>query len=191
MNLVKKIVAVAVTSVSMQAVAADGGFFLEPALTVESSTTNVAVADENITSYGLGLRLGGHINDVIFAGIDGRYSRPKYELSSGESTQADEFDVGPTLGFQTPLWGLRVWGTYLLEGSIDPQAAGGVDRRFSGLDGYRVGTGFRIASVGINLEYEEARYDDVTINGTVAPGSADLDGSARGIIGSVSFPISF
>ena len=58
-----------------------------------------------------------------------------------------------------------------------------MDRRFSGQDGYRVGTEFRIASVGINLEYKEARYDDVTIDGSVALGSADLYGSAREIIG--------
>ncbi len=192
---INSLMIVLVTVASASAVALErergGGFFLEPALTVESSTTNVAAADENITNYGLGLRLGGHFSDIFFYGIDGRYSRPKYEATSGESAEADEYDVGATLGAQTPLWGLRLWGTYLIEGSVDPQAAAGVDRRFSGLDGYRVGAGFRIAAVGVNLEYEEARYDDVTINGTVAPGTADLDGSARGLIGSISFPISF
>ncbi len=140
--------------------------------------------------------MGFHVNDVLFVGVDGRYSKLNFEDSNSSfnyDTDADSFNVGPVIGIQMPAIGLRVWGSYIAASTLDPEEASGIDMKFSDGTGYRVGAGFRILAVSLNLEYQKVDYDktDVQQLGPIpafATDSVQLENEAW--IASISFPIS-
>lgn len=177
----------------------DGGIYLEPAITYQTGDTTVTYpgpfsdSTEKVKGLGLGVRLGMHVHETIFLAVDGRYARPNYESSAlNGSADADASNLGLTLGAQTPLAGIRVWGTYILTGNLNPQEISGVDVKFNDFKGYRVGGGLYIGSIGVNLEYQDAKYDSTTIE-KAGPISGNLDsvkGSDKSYILSVSFPVS-
>ena len=141
----------------------------------------------------MGLRIGGHVYESVFLAVDGRYSRPTYDSSAlGDSATANAYNAGLTLGVQTPVAGLRVWGTYILTGSLDPEKINSVDVKFNDLKGYRIGAGLYIASFSVNLEYQDAKYDSTTVQ-ELGPLSGNFDsitGRDKSYILSVSFPVS-
>ncbi len=175
-----------------------GGLFIEPALTYESGTLKLTYpapggsSNETVRGLGIGGRLGFHFYDVLFGALDLRYSKPRYESAVlSESGDATAYNGGLTLGMQTPLAGIRIWGTYIADGMLAPSVIRGVEVKYTGFNGYRVGGGFYIAMVSINLEYQEAKYKSNTISspGLFAPGSLDnVYGTQTGYIVSLSFP---
>ncbi|WP_413560695.1 hypothetical protein [Bdellovibrio sp. HCB209] len=175
-----------------------GGMFIEPMLTYQSGHVDVSYpapfnnSEEDLKGFGLGLRFGAHVWESLFLGVDGRFSKPTYDSSAlGDSGSADAYDAGVTLGVQTPLYGIRVWGTYILTGAVDPEKINNVDVKFSDLKGYRVGAGIYVKSVSLNLEYQDATYDKTTIQ-EAGPLSGNLDsveGKNKSYILSVSFPV--
>lgn len=175
-----------------------GGLFVEPMLTYQTGNVNInwpaplKDSDESLKGFGLGVRLGGHIYESVFIGVDGRYAKPTYDSSAlGASGSADAYDAGVTLGVQTPLYGIRVWGTYILTGTLNPEEIKGVDAKFSDLKGYRVGAGIYVKSVSINLEYQDAKYDTTTIEkaGPLSGNLDGIDGHNKSYILSLSFPV--
>ena len=177
---------------------ADGGLFLEPAITYQSGKTTVSYpapfsdSSEEVKGLGLGLRLGGHVMDSLFFALDGRYSRPRYESSAlGGDADASAYNAGLTLGGQTPLAGLRVWGTYILAGELNPESISNVDVKFNDFRGYRVGVGLYVAAISLNLEYQEGKYNSTTVEdaGGFSGSSDDITGKDRSYIVSVSFPL--
>ena len=173
------------------------GLFLEPSLTYLSGEMKVSYPNTNTEStektsgLGLGLRLGFHVFDTMFIAADGRYAKPNYESSAlGGSASADLSNLGVTLGLQTPLAGVRVWGTYLVSGALDPQEIRGTDVKFNNPKGYRLGAGLYVAMVSVNLEYQDVKYDSVTAEKWGFIGNFDsVKGSDKSYILSVSFPI--
>lgn len=175
-----------------------GGLFLEPALTYQTGEMKVTYpspfsdSTEKTTGFGLGLRLGVHVHDIIFLAADGRFGRPTYESSAlGGSGSAELSNLGLTLGAQTPFAGIRVWGTYLISGSLDPAEINNVDVKFNNPKGYRLGAGIYIAAFSINLEYQDSKYDSVTVEkaGPISGTFDNIKGTDKSTILSVSFPV--
>lgn len=183
--------------------AKEGGLFLEPSVTYEQGEMTVTYpaplrsSTEKTTGLGLGLRLGYHAYQSLFIALDGRYSQPKYDSQAiGSSADATAYNIAATLGAQTPFAGLRVWGSYIFDGQLDPKdlsnALGPVDAKFSGQTGYRVGVGLYVAVVSVNLEYQDTKYGTTTLDklGPFTPGTTSgIDGKDRKYILSVSFPM--
>ncbi len=178
------------------------GLFVEPILlysrddvTIKTSQLPIISDDTSGTSEaaGLGARLGFHLSEAIFLGADGRYSRTRMTDSSYGTAEGDSYSVGPTLGFQMPDIGVRIWGTALMLGGYDPKPGNqDFDVKFEDPRGFRAGVGFRIASVSVNLEYQDLTYDKTEvesfglISGTA---SSDVDFENKGFTGSISFPM--
>ncbi len=153
-------------------------------------------SDETIEGLGLGLRIGGHVADMFFVAFDGRYSKPSY-TSSAVNGKADAIhtNYGATVGAQTPFLGLRVWGTYIIDGSLDPDRVNNVNVKFTKFKGYRIGAGLFFAIVSINYEYQEAKYGKASLE-EIGPfsnvGVLDtVDATDKRHIVSVSFPLRF
>lgn len=176
------------------------GLFLEPMATYElgSTSTNypspLRSSSGNIDGLGIGARVGFHFSEALFAGGDLRYSMPRFDDSSvNYNATAVSTNWGLVIGMQMPTLGLRVWGTYLLGGELNPEASSGLDVKFSRAQGYRVGAGFRVTAISLNLEYQALRYDSATLEqlGPFASG-ATLDGVVhenKSWLASVSFPL--
>ncbi len=177
-----------------------GGLFVEPSLTYELGETDVnypspfSNSSGNSDGIGLGARVGFHISEVIFFGLDGRYALTKFKDSSvSYEENATSTNWGPVVGIQIPKFGLRVWGAYVLGGQLDPDSSSNLDVKFKKAQGIRVGTGFRISMVSLNLEYQQLNYRD-TILQQVGPFSTNSDFGGvelenKSLIASLSFPI--
>jgi len=179
-----------------------GGLFIEPMLTYERGEGEVKFpapfgkAETESSGVGVGARLGFHIMESLFLGADGRYSIINFEDDEVKSdTDAKGWNVAPVIGIQMPTTlGIRLWGSYILAGELDPDKDKNVDLRFSEARGYRVGGGIKLAAVSLNLEYENLVYDKTNVDevGSFTPGysSDDLELDNSSWILSVSFPFS-
>lgn len=161
------------------------GLFIEPGITYEMGKGDInwpsPLSDSTTETTGLGLsaRLGFHIYESVFIGVDGRYAQPRFKNSAGDNTvDATSYNYGPVVGMQMPVVGLRVWGSYIFDGELDPKAynAGGsqLDGKFGDGAGYRIGAGFRVAAISVNLEYQALKYDNLSVQqaGPFSPGTA-------------------
>lgn len=195
----KALAAACLLSFATPAFAADGGLFLEPAVTYETSTAKIDYPAPGVNSsgslngFGLGLRVGGHVWDTLFIAGDIRYSRPTYKDSNSSGDMAaTSINYAPVVGVQTPLLGIRVWGAYVLGGELTPEESNGFQVKFSDPKGYRVGAGIRFLMVSANLEYQSLKYDKTSLEkaGPFAPGT-NLDSKLQNdsYIVSVSFPL--
>lgn len=91
-----------------------------------------------------------------------------------------------------PVIGLRIWGQYVMDGKLDPEEANGFDYEFSKGKGYRVGAGFRVSIVSINLEYQDLKYSTKVKEVIGIPFDTTVDDSdlkTKGFILGVSFPL--
>lgn len=178
------------------------GLFVEPILTVGNDETSIEtsqlplISDDTSgksESLGIGARLGFHISEAIFLGADGRYAKTRFSDSFYGNADGNMYNYGPTLGFQAPNLGLRVWGTYVLDGQYNPDAGSeGFDLNFEDAKGWRAGIGFRVAALSLNLEYQEITYDktDIESVGNFQTNAAsDVDLENKGAMLSLSFPI--
>lgn len=177
----------------------DFGLFIEPAITYEFGRAAVdypsplSNSTGNAAGFGLGAKFGMHVSEAIFLALDARYSMPQYDDSSVDYDAGSvSTNWGPVLGVQMQDIGMRVWGTLILGGELNPKQSGNFDVSFSDASGYRIGTGFHIASVSLNIEYQQIKYGNTTLEeaGPFSPGdlnNVNLTNSTW--IGSVSFPL--
>jgi hypothetical protein len=180
-----------------------GGFFIEPIVQYsqidsEIKTSQIPLIRDDTSGTsdgaGLGLRLGGHLFDIMFIAADGRYSKLKSTDSSYGDSDGSSYNYGPTLGVQTPLFGVRVWGTYIIGGEFDPSLGSDqIDAKFQDARGTRLGAGLRFAVVSLNLEYETMTYNTAeiqSVRGFNVSSSQDIDTTSDAYLLSLSFPIS-
>jgi hypothetical protein len=201
MSMLKKFIFVAsMLLVALPTFASEaGGLFVEPFVSYEKGDSDIdypapfSNSSGDINGFGVGARLGAHFAEVVFVGLDGRYIRPHFKDSTnGISADASGYNYGAVLGVQTPVVGLRVWGTYVFGGQLDPESDNSVDLKFKDAKGYRVGVGFRIAIVSLNLEYQDLKYDTTVLQalGPFTSGAeSSIDLKDKAWILSVSFPI--
>lgn len=192
-----------VTAVSSLAFAeSKGGLFVEPTITYEKGETDVNYPSplNNSTGtsdgFGIGARLGFHLSEAFFLGADARYSMPQFKDSSvNYDSEAVSTNYGPVIGFQMPNMGLRLWGTYILGGELDPKEDGNFDVKFENAKGYRIGAGFRVQSFSLNVEYQELDYDNAKLEKFGPFGSGNAFDSVglnnKSWIVSASFPMEF
>lgn len=179
------------------------GVFFEPMLlgssedfSMKSAQLPFATSDTSgtATGYGLGLRLGVHLSE-FFIGVDGRYDREEMKDSFYQTTNADVFNYGPTIGVQMPYVGLRLMGTYVMGGQFnaDPGISG-LQLDFQKPTGWRAGLGFHIMSISLNLEYQDLTYGITQVKslGSLALNSeVKMDTETKGYLLSLSFPTEF
>lgn len=175
------------------------GMMIEPALTYELGYTSIRYpapfsdSTGTATGFGLGARVAFHFRESFFLGLDLRYGFPQYTDSAvNYDSSASSTNWGPVVGMQMPNIGMRVWGALILGGDLDP-AGSSFDVNFQGAKGYRVGAGFRLASLSLNLEYQNLKYDQTKLEqlGPFSPGTT-LGGvqlENKTWIASVSFPL--
>lgn len=172
------------------------GLYVEPGVTYEfgdSKLTWPSPLDDStgdIRGFGLNLKVGFHAADIFFAGLDGSYSKPRFK-NSANNYEADATSslFGAIVGLQAPVAGLRFWGGYIFDGVMDPDEDNGVDVRFSGARGLKLGLGVKIYHVSINAEYMDLSYKNSKLE-KAGPISGDLDSEFKNkvtVIG-VSFP---
>ncbi len=177
-----------------------GGIFLEPLVTYESGQSEVnypspfSNSTGDIVGFGLGARVGLHISEILLLGLDGRYAQPQFKDSSVQyDAKATSMNVGPVLVLQMPDIGFRFWGNYILKSELDPKQSGSLDVKFTDGTGYRLGTGFHVASISLNLEYQEIKYGKATLEqiGPFASSAVfdSVDLEYKSWIASVSFPV--
>ena len=180
---------------------AQSGFFLEPMVTyqdlkadIEYPNTFLSDSSGEVKGVGLGVRAGGHVLDTVFLAADVRYAQPKYKDSNFES-DAKAMNYGVVLGVQMPIAGLRLWATYIVDGSLDPKEDNSVDLKFKEAKGQRFGAGLHVAMFSVNIEYQNVKYDSTELEkiGPFANVNAQdsIELTEKGYVASVSFPISF
>lgn len=184
------------------AFAKDAGLFVEPMVTYERGDAEInfpsplGKSDTDIDGFGLGARLGVHIRESVFLAADGRYNWTKFDDGrTGINADATGWNYGPVLGVQLP-WvvGLRVWGGYIMDGEINPDKDNGIDAKFEDGKGYRVGAGFKLAMVSLNLEYQDMTFEKTKVeqaggfNSGASLSNVELDNKSW--ILSVSMPLS-
>ena len=179
------------------AVLSKGGVFIEPSVTYTSGEMKTSYpifndSTEKTTGAGLGLRLGAHVHESIFLGADVRYSMLSMDSSAlNGKADANAMNYGVTLGAQTPVAGLRVWGTYVIGGEMDPKEINNVDVKFKEQTGYRVGVGFYVAVVSLNLEYQDTKFNKLESESGITGTTDSITGDDKAWIAIVSFPVSF
>jgi hypothetical protein len=197
----KLFIAFAAVAVSFSSIAKaedhGGGLYIEPGVTYEMGTTSTTypTGDSTGTNRGFGLmgRLGFHINDIVFVAADARYSKPRFKDGNIDA-DADAYQVGPVLGIQMPVAGLRVWGEYIAQAQLDPSGTNNFDAKFKNGTGYSVGAGFHLLAVSLNLEYQKIDYATTEFQ-SVGPftnvGDSDrVRSKDEAYVVSVSFPLS-
>ncbi|AHI06168.1 hypothetical protein BDW_08340 [Bdellovibrio bacteriovorus W] len=171
------------------------GFYVEPGITWERSDNEVrwpAPLDNstgNQQGLGVNLKLGMHISDAFFAGLNGYYSKPKFEQSANDySADATSTLYGAVIGGQMPKFGLRIWAGYIFGGELDPDSSNNVDVKFTEAKGPMVGVGFHILKVSLNIEYMDLEYGKSSVEG---PFTGELDNKLKSKLGliSVSLPL--
>lgn len=175
-----------------------GGLFIEPYITYENSDYEVDYPSEigksegNYLGAGLGARLGFHVLESVFVGVDGRYN--KYSLEDDEAeyeSDASGYTYGTVVGLQLPTEvSLRVWWNWILDGVVDPKESDNLDLKFKDASGHRVGVGFMIGTVSLNAEYQNITYSEMEIEklGPFSGTSNDSELDNNGYVFSVSFP---
>jgi hypothetical protein len=181
-----------------QTALADGGLFVEPGVTYQQYNSSISYpapfsnSTGKVSGLGLMGRVGFHINDVFFVAADARFARPTFKDSSNNlNSTANQYDLGPVVGVQTPVVGLRVWATYILTSQLDPAESNSFDYKFNNGTGYRIGAGFHVGIVSLNLEYQKIDYSNTTVEkmGPISGNTDSIKFNGDGWIASVSFPL--
>ena len=169
MQSYKTLILTAAALFSFASFADSGGLYVEPGVTYQSYKSSITYpapfsnSTGNVNGFGLVARLGFHIDEAFFVAADARYSHPDYKDSTNNlNSSATEYDLGPVVGIQMPVVGLRVWAGYILVSQLDPKGSNNVDYKFTDGTGYRVGAGFHVAMLSLNLEYQKLKYGKTT-----------------------------
>lgn len=178
------------------------GLFLEPGITYELGDTTInypsplANSTGSVQGLGLAARAGVHLFEAFFLGLDYRYSMPQFKDSSDNyDEKAIATNWGPVVGMQMPIVGLRIWGSYIMDGELNPDKSRNFDVKFAKATGYRVGAGFQLILVSLNLEYQQLKYDQTNLE-QAGPFSANTTLNQVNLenktwLASVSFPLEF
>jgi len=197
----KKFLILSVAAIGLNAQAAnEGGLFVEPSISYELSDAELKYpspfnsTEGSLDGFGIGARVGFHIYESVFIAADGKYTFAKLKDSENDyNADAEYFSLAPVVGFQVPNVGLRVWGGYVLASQVDPDRDQGLDLKFKEGTGFKVGAGFRIKSVSINLDYQDLTYDKTKIESlgsfNTNTNSDDIELNNKSYIVSLSFPI--
>lgn len=179
---------------------ADGGLFLEPSLIYEHGKgeidfKSIAQPDGDLKGWGLGLRFGGHVSDILFLALDTSYSEPEFKDENGNfNYDLKSWLAGVTLGAQTPVVGLRVWGSYIPFGEVtlDGRDSNDTNIKYKEPQMWKAGAGFRVGVVSLNLEYLSGKYKTLEVKNAGSLLSGDYNGDAKreSWLASVSFPLS-
>lgn len=201
MNTIQAVLAMIFALVFAQHSNAEGnGLFLEPSVTYERATTAtdfpapLSPSSGSLEGLGLGVKVGLHLSEIVFAGLDVRYGMPQYKDSSVTyDAKSVSTSWGAVVGAQMPIVGLRLWGGYILGGELNPEASGSFDVAFRKASGYRLGAGFRVTAVSLNLEYQDLQYGETVLEqlGPFTVGSvlSSVNPQTKSWIASVSFPL--
>jgi len=145
---------------------AHAGFLIEPGVTYEIGNNEIAWPAPLTTStgdssgLGLNLKLGWAFEHLLYIAVDGDFSKPKFKNSAvSYDATANSYLYSALLGVDLPL-GFRVWGGYVFDGSLDPEASNGYDVSFKKANGLKLGAGWKIILVSLNLEYMDLQYND-------------------------------
>lgn len=179
-----------------------GGVFFEPMLMATQADSSIKTsqlpavtgnADGDSRGYGIGLRLGGHVSEILLLGVDARYLKMELENSIYNKTESDVYNIAPVIGLQTPYFGIRLLAGYVVAGENNPNSGNqGVDLKFKDARGLRYGAGIYVGAVSINLEYEDLTYNNTEIEsfGTLASNrETSVDATSKGYTLSLSFPV--
>jgi len=146
-----------------------GGLFIEPGVTYEQGDGDLDLpdpfedSDADINGFGVMGRFGFHISEAFFVAADGRYSQPQMKNDDYDA-KSTAYNYGLTAGLQMPTeLGIRVWGTWVAGGQMDPEKDEGLDLKFQDANGYRVGAGIKLSIVSLNLEYQSLTYKDAEL----------------------------
>ncbi|WP_413942772.1 outer membrane beta-barrel protein [Bdellovibrio sp. HCB-162] len=171
------------------------GFYIEPGITYEKGDNKLEwpapLGDSTGNTRGLGvdLKLGMHVESSFFIALEGAYSKPHFEQSATNyDADAKSTLYGAVIGAQMPVVGLRIWAGYIFGGELDPDESGGVDVKFKDARGPKVGLGFKILMLSLNVEYMDLEYNDSVLE---KPGSVagSLDNKLKNKLGLVSVSI--
>jgi hypothetical protein len=180
-----------------------GGVYFEPMLIYSQNDTLIRGSSQlpagdssgTVRDAGIGVRLGGHVGEIVLLSADARYGKSHFQDSFYQAADATTYNYGATIGVQTPVAGIQLFGTYILGGVFDPSAgAQNLDLKFQDARGYRVGAGIHVLSVSLNLEYQDLTYKNSTIEsvGNLALNqNTNIDASQTGYAVSIGFPIEF
>ncbi|QDK39587.1 hypothetical protein DOE51_01370 [Bdellovibrio sp. NC01] len=173
------------------------GLFLEPGIFYEKGDHETTWPSPFSSSTGsthgggIDLKLGVSFGSVFYLAADGMWSKVKFEDSSNDySANATSNAYAGILGFQFPVVGLRAWGGYVFNATLDPDQDGTYDVKFDEGKGWKAGIGFKIFIVSLNVEYMQIKYDKSKLE---APVATDFDEKMENKVGmiSVSFPMNF
>lgn len=173
------------------------GFYVEPGITYEKGDNEMSWASPlsdstgDSNGFGVNLKLGMHVKNSFFVGLDGAYSQPKFKHSiNGYDADSTSTLYGAVIGAQMPVAGLRIWAGYIFGGELDPKSSGGMDVKFEEAKGPKVGVGLKLFAVSLNLEYMDLTYGKTIIQ-EAGPLSADTDKDLKNKLGvlSVSIPL--
>jgi hypothetical protein len=180
------------------------GFYFEPLLSISQEDSSIQTSQlplvnldtsGNATGYGIGVKLGTHLGKMLLLGVDTRYSRMTTDDSFYNKARSDVFNFGPTIGVQTPYFGVRLLASYVLLGESNPDAAAqGIDLKFKEATGWRLGAGVYVASVSINLEYQNLTYGSTEVEsiGTLPVNNlTSIEANNTGYAMSLSFPMEY
>lgn len=181
-----------------------GGLLLEPILFISQEDSSVRTSQlplvnndtsGNSTGYGLGIRMGGHVSEILMLGFDARYSKTQSDDSFFDESDADVYNIAPAIGLKTPFFGVRLMAAYVVAGESNPSSGSdGLNLKYNEANGLRMGAGLYIAAVSVNLEYQDLDYNNTEIEsrGSVAFNeSTDIDANSKGYALSVSFPLEY
>lgn len=177
------------------ALPAQANFFVEPYATYEQgkadfeSSSGIVSFTGDMKGLGIGARVGGHIGDIVFLALDAQYAEPEF-TSTNYTTKTRSMLAGVTLGAQTPVVGLRVWGSYLPVGTLDQDRAQGLQMKFSEPEMIKLGVGFRVGVFSVNLERLSGRYkkSEVVNDSSVFAAFTNADAKRESYQLGVSFP---
>jgi hypothetical protein len=177
------------------------GLYLEPGAVYEfkgngSINGNFAgganLLSGNETGPGGTLRVGANVYKIFFAGLEGLYLRDTQDTRLGNFT-GNEYGGGVFAGVQMP-WvvGLRVWGGYLPWVVDDFDKTNGFRPHFSDGRGWKVGAGFRVSIVSINVEYMRLNFHSASVDidgGSSVGSSSDITHKQDAWLAGISFPL--
>ncbi len=175
------------------------GFYAEPAITFEKGDSTLdwpapfSTSTGSTTGLGVDLKLGFNMESIFFAGIDSSYAKPQFKNSANNyDASAISQTLGIIVGTQMPVIGLRIWGGYIFDGSLNPDQDGSIDVKFTGASGPKVGIGFKLFLVSINLEYMELAYKTSILEQPgIISGTFNSEYKSKTSLLSVSFPLTF
>ncbi|MBC7369996.1 MAG: hypothetical protein H7326_00420 [Bdellovibrionaceae bacterium] len=177
---------------------AHAGFYLEPGLTYEKGDHTVnwgaplSPSSGSTSGAGFNLKGGWSVVDTVFFGVDASFSKPQFKNSANNYDAAASSNLlGVMVGGQIPIIGIRAWGGYILDGTLDPEASNGLDAKFSGANGLKLGAGIHFLVVSLNVEYSDLQYKTSTVSSTSVNFTQDFSDKMKNKLWtvSVSFPI--